>query len=263
MNLISRLIDRQTPFVFISPHLDDAILSCGGLISYIRNNIPIKVISVFTEISEEPKTKFARHFVKSCGYQNSRQLFKDRQNEDAAIFRKLNIKYGHLGFNDAAWRKNKDNTTLPMIAKYFPEFVHIYPRQKDIFSGKVAAADVKTVITVENILKSLIGKNKKTVILAPVGIGLHVDHIMIRDICAKNFHRVIFWSDFHYSLFKSADEDFIKKKKLKLFSWNKNIKYKEKLIRTYKSQFSSLFPTGKVPEKDEIFFFNEADFQNL
>ncbi|MCR4313010.1 MAG: PIG-L family deacetylase [Candidatus Roizmanbacteria bacterium] len=70
-------------YYFISPHLDDAILSAGGLINYLKDRKKIKIITVFTE---------------------GDKLFLKRRIEDMNVCRYLGIEYLHLGFTDVLWR---------------------------------------------------------------------------------------------------------------------------------------------------------------
>lgn len=69
--------------LFISPHLDDAILSAGGLINYLKNRKKIKTVTVFTE---------------------GDKLFLKRRIEDINVCHYLGIEYLHLGFMDILWR---------------------------------------------------------------------------------------------------------------------------------------------------------------
>jgi len=47
--IINNIIREKIPCFFISPHLDDAALSAGGLIAYLSQHTHVEVIDVFTE----------------------------------------------------------------------------------------------------------------------------------------------------------------------------------------------------------------------
>src|SRR3989344_2696879 len=260
MNPIKQILTKKIPVVFLSPHMDDAILSCGALITNLNKKTEIKIINVFTTVSEKLETKFARKFVAACGYKDSQKLFKDRKREEKKLFNKLGLKSTYLDFIDAAWRKKPESTSVKIASIINPEFIHIYSKEVAVFSGIVSRIDKDTMIRVERKLLKLVGKIK-AVIFCPIGRGRHVDHIIIREICRKNFKNVVYWSDFPYSINSQVDIDFIKKNSLSSFSWDKNLENKEKLIREYKTQFNSLFPSGIILLIDEVYYFSPKFFQ--
>jgi LmbE family N-acetylglucosaminyl deacetylase len=73
---------------FISPHLDDAILSAGALIYELKNQGRIKIITVFTKGDE---------------------LFLKRKIEDKNVCHYLDIDYLHLDFIDVLWRNSSNS----------------------------------------------------------------------------------------------------------------------------------------------------------
>ncbi|OGK09704.1 hypothetical protein A2767_07625 [Candidatus Roizmanbacteria bacterium RIFCSPHIGHO2_01_FULL_35_10] len=261
--IIKKIVKNRTRCVFISPHLDDAILSCGGLISSLRDKINMEVVSVFTRPGVRPETKFVRRFITSCGYKNSELLFADRLGEDRVLFKKLGVSFKYLSFIDAVWRKKRINKVLAdLLGRINPEFIHIYPKDQDVFSGTISSSDKITLILVEKKILEAI-KDDNIVVFLPIGTGLHVDHIIIREICRKNFKKVIYWSDFPYSFRKEEDINFIKSNKLSSFEWTENIGQKKELIGFYRTQFNSLFPSGIIPLKEETYFFSEEVFHTL
>ena len=51
------------PALFLSPHLDDAVLSCGTLLLHAPR---ATVATVFTEATPGPHTRAARTFLRQC-----------------------------------------------------------------------------------------------------------------------------------------------------------------------------------------------------
>ncbi len=77
-------LNNKKNYYFISPHLDDAILSAGALIYELKERGRVKIITVFT--------KGDKSFLK-------------RKVEDKNVCRFLKVGYLHLDFTDVMWRK--------------------------------------------------------------------------------------------------------------------------------------------------------------
>jgi hypothetical protein len=51
--IIAHIIKNKIPCYFLSPHLDDAVLSAGGLISSLSGNTSVTVVNIFTTAGEK------------------------------------------------------------------------------------------------------------------------------------------------------------------------------------------------------------------
>ena len=222
---LNKLIEKFDNFLFVSSHFDDAIQSCGALIRRLRNSgKKISVISVFTHIEGDFFTPQAKEFISGCGYKNAHKLFKDRRKEDIKICKYLKINYEHLGYIDAAWRRNDKGN-------------FIYTTSKKQFSGKVHREDYWLIESLRLIIEKY--TDNKTVILSPIGVGGHVDHEIVKRVVKKIPSSKIFWEDFPYNL----DH----KNKIKRFDIEMEHPYdKIQMVRFYKSQMKSLFPKRRI-----------------
>lgn len=254
--IIKKIVKEKTHCLFISPHLDDAALSAGGLISYLADHVPVTIVSVFTEVHDGLPTRSAKAFVKQCGFKNARELFTERRKEDKLLFNKIGVKVINLGLFDVLWRKKRNESMITRImGTVMPEFIHVYPTYRfHGESGKVASNDKKLKTALKKKLLKVIDGNRECVIFCPVGIGGHVDHVITRDVCKSTFDNVIYWSDFNYSLEFTNENNFINKNKLKLAYFNKKLPSKRKLIEGYKSQLNAIFPHGKIPLVSDFFY---------
>lgn len=245
--IIEKIINKKVHCYFISPHFDDAALSAGALISYLANKVPVTVVNVFTKGDREPYTLATRLFMSRCGYKDADNLFFDRMKEDKKIFKKLGVEVINLGFIDAFYRKKEDISLVSRwLGRLIPELVHIYPNYRFYkYPTKISNLDSKLENEIEKKLRDLI-KTKNTVVFCPVGMGKYVDHIIVRNLCSKNFNNVIYWSDFNYSMMVSGETRFITNKKLILDYFDKELSLKKVLIKGYKSQIYTIFPHGKV-----------------
>src|SRR5260221_14357797 len=98
MDLLKEIISKKIPCVFVSPHFDDAVLSCGTLLTKLSGKTDITVINVFTKAHGKPYTLSARkNLIDSGKYSDADKLFGDREQEDKKALSKLSVKISNLG----------------------------------------------------------------------------------------------------------------------------------------------------------------------
>src|SRR5262249_44072470 len=135
---VQKIIDQRIPCLFISPHLDDAVLSAGSLIAFLADKAPVKVVTIFTEASSLPHTRLAKAVVRNCGLEDAFVFVEERKKEDRALFQKLNVPTVHLGFIDAPWRKRQNMSRIRRSAsRIIPEFGHLYHNIIQSDSGRI------------------------------------------------------------------------------------------------------------------------------
>ena len=250
MNLLKKLIGKKV--YIISPHFDDAMLSCGGLILQIRSKCNLKIINIFTKAHKGPYTLSAKRFLKISGsFKDATVLFKSRNMEDKSVFTQLGIKTINLGFEDSLFRRK---TKSKFFGKILPEMNHIYPTYRWHVLG-----DIKNEENLFNGIRKKLAKfaKKDEIAIVPSGIGNHVDHLIARELCEKLFKNLVFYSDFPYSLRDIKKRNF--GKEYKTFELKVNYEEKDKCLRKYKTQYANLFSFygGKMPDHKEIFFFKK------
>jgi LmbE family N-acetylglucosaminyl deacetylase len=236
-----KLIKKHDNFIFVSPHLDDAVFSAGGLMDYLhKKNKNIKVINVFTKAGTKPYTFSVKKFLKLCGYDSAVELFKDRIKEDKLVLKKVGAKIVNLGFTDALWRKKGNNSPIA-------ELDYIYPIFKlTIARGFISRHDDKMVSKIKTDLIKNIKPNKNVIIFCPAGIGRHTDHLIVRNAVSELFKNVVYWQDYPYIKSSEIDRDFVKMHKLKKVVFTFNKAAKNRLVNLYKSQVNAIF--GKEKE---------------
>lgn len=233
---MDNIINSNTNFIFISPHLDDAIFSCGGLIDILyKKGKNISIVNIFTKASKKPYTISIKKFLHSCGYSDADKLYKDRIKEDKAVAKLVNAKVLNLNFTDALWRRKDSNWPIP-------EFNYVYPIFRlSIARGLISRYDTSLIKEIENKLLNLINENKKTVILCPSGIGNHTDHLITRNIVNKIFKNVIFWEDYPYSKTNTVDKHFLTNNNVEAKLFKFKATDKDRLVNAYKSQLNAIF----------------------
>lgn len=174
--------------IFLSPHLDDAVLSCGGLIHQLaQSGAPATVITVMAGDvpPDAPMTPFIKeHFERW-------ELYPDpvpgRKQEDQAALALLGATAQFGTVPDALYRTDGAGTPL-------------YPDLDRLF-GTVDPADPAWQQP-DHLIQYL---DPQTTIYAPLGAGHHVDHQIVRDIVVKwllNHHpqvAIFFYEEYPYS----------------------------------------------------------------
>jgi LmbE family N-acetylglucosaminyl deacetylase len=248
-DLVKEILSKKLDCIFISPHNDDAVLSCGGLLTQLAGKTHITVVNVFTSAHAKPYTLSAQQFLKASGYSDAVTLYNVRKKEDKKVLSPLLVSVIDLGLEDALFRKKKQPTFL---GKYLPEVDHIYPTYRwHILKG--ISKDDNAVSVLKNKLQQF--KNKKNLIFAPYGIGNHVDHLIARKVCNKLFDNILFYSDYPYNVRNNSNE--YGSRIGKIYTFQPDMLKKEKLIKGYGTQFSGLFPDGVISDHQEIYFSNK------
>ena len=63
------------PLVVLSPHLDDAALSCGAMMIHACQTIPVTVATLFTEAGPPPYTLSTRRYLHQVGARDAPALY--------------------------------------------------------------------------------------------------------------------------------------------------------------------------------------------
>ena len=91
-------------------------------------------------------------------------------------------------------------------------------------------------------------------VLAPLGVGGHVDHVLVRSAAERSGARVVYYSDFPYNQRDPVYNTFIQRKDLVETRWFELAEAKAELVRAYGSQVQALFHDGHIPPVPEVFF---------
>lgn len=253
---IDESIEGSRPWLFLSPHLDDAVLSCGALLEASVAKRQVTVATVFTESGPAPYTRAARSFLRQCVAADARSLFEARRAEDVSVLGGAGVGAVHLGETDALFRRRREpRIGRPLWCRLTPEFVHRYPTYRfDIARGKISRGDKTLISQLQQTVAELLEHTGAQLLFCPAGVGRHVDHLITR-MAGEGFRdKVIFYSDFPYNQGSAPDARFLRCHGLETWTWNEAIAEKHRLIRGYATQAEALFPDGKIPEVPEIYY---------
>jgi LmbE family N-acetylglucosaminyl deacetylase len=207
-NVLAGLIEQGMPVVVLSPHLDDAVLSCGALMTYAVSRTAVTVVTFFTEPGQAPHTRQARRYLHQAGGRDADAVFSSLRAQDRAALEPLGITCVHAGLTDALFRRRaRPGRSRP--ARLLPELGRRYlSRRPHATSGRIASADAGTLRETREIIQRVAGSGA-SLVLAPLAVGGDVDHILVRTAAQGSGAPVAYYHDFLGERCDSAAEAFI------------------------------------------------------
>jgi LmbE family N-acetylglucosaminyl deacetylase len=217
-------------WIYLSPHLDDASLSAGGLIyEQTQAGIPVEI---WTFLCGYPTRKelspFAELLHSSWGTTSARKTIQVRRAENNASAKILGAKPVYFDFLDCIYRYDKNGKWL-----YADIFHPIHPADKAL-SKDIAQAIAKRL-------------KPDDVLVCQFALGGHVDHVIVRK-AAESLKRPLFYlADipylFNYPKSLQSNKAGMKAKahqvsKASLKAWQDS-------IAAYSSQIGMLFESEK------------------
>lgn len=153
--------------LYVSPHLDDAALSCGGRISRdIASGDDVLVLNIFTaDPPEEGLSPLAARY--HGEWSNGSSSYQVRRQEDVAAMRALRCRYINAGLLDAIYRRGDDG--------------EVYQSNLELFAKSTPAWDFTVREQIRTTLARMFQSRHWTTVYAPLGVGGNVDHIQVRD----------------------------------------------------------------------------------
>lgn len=186
--------------IFVSPNMDDAVLSAADLmLDLISKRKKVLVVTVFTEFGTGPLSLAARLYLLGCGFLSLPKFSQQRHAEDLSAMEKLGAEYSHLRFIDAGFRVRKKIGFLSRVISllgFGSKFRYPYHNERSLFSGKILPEEGELVEKVRISLRKII--ETKDVLYGPLGLGGHVDHLVVREAIIRFKNKKYFWADQPY-----------------------------------------------------------------
>lgn len=256
VNVLTEAIKGGMSLLIVSPHLDDAVLSCGALILNAIDQTSVTVATIFTEACDPPHTLSARQYLRQVRARDAMTLYQRRRTEDRAALEPIGVRCVHAGLTEALFRRLPHRRPDSWVGRAIPEYIHAYPTYRaHISRGRISAIDSGTTDYVAELIRNWI-HTVPSLVVAPLGVGRHVDHILVRDAAARSGAEIIYYSDFPYNQSQSPDSNFIGRNGLMELQWIQRLEAKEGLIRAYKTQVGALFGGEQIPVVPEVFYSN-------
>jgi LmbE family N-acetylglucosaminyl deacetylase len=151
--------------LFLSPHLDDVALSCGGTVArLVAEGAEVKVINIFAGSPNpaDPISEFAHYQHTMWG--NPQSAYETRRAEDAAAMACLGLEPIWLDFLDCIYRGQ------PEAGRWY------YISDPDIF-GQINPAEYGPALTIAAaVLDQVDPALAQPNFYAPLTVGHHIDH---------------------------------------------------------------------------------------
>lgn len=185
----SLILGKNMRWIYLSPHFDDAVLSCGGLIwEQTHSGIPVEI---WTVMAGDPplgaESALARQMHADWQTKNAQETVAMRRGEDQKAAWRVGATIRHLPFPDAIYRRSKTGTL------YYPEGIFVPPNPRD--------NDLVNEITQQAAEKL----TQYDTVACPLAIGGHVDHILTRKAIELLGRPLWYYADVPYAI-RNPDE---------------------------------------------------------
>lgn len=234
--------------IILSPHYDDAALSCGGLIASLRaTQQPVEVATIF---GGKPDYAALSPFARMI---HARPLagedpIEQRRAEERHALAILGAEGRPGDFLDCIYRQDAGQTRW------------LYASENALF-GPVDPADDNLAEELAHCLAALAPPTGRCTLVAPLAVGNHVDHQIVRRSAAalhEHGHDVCYYEDYPYIARDPAGLEASLSRWAPLESWQaevvalrpEDVERKVEAIVAYASQLGMLFPgKGEVQER--------------
>lgn len=182
-------MDSWTRHIYLSPHYDDAALSCGGTLHrQVQAGQTVQVITICAAPPPGPHlSAYAEKLHQDWG--NPGDVVATRRREDEAALAILGVEGHYLFLPDCIYR----GTAL--AGPWY------YNSDADIF-GQVHPADLALAAEIAQAVAERVTQPGETVIYAPLGVGHHVDHQLTHQAAwqlREQGYTLIFYEDYPYA----------------------------------------------------------------
>ena len=224
-------------WIYVSPHLDDAVLSAGGLIyDQSRAGIPVEIWTFMCGYAPEGAVSpFAQLLHSMWGFSSAEETTRMRREEDQQAAAIVGAEVLHFDFLDCIYRRGVDGEWL-----YSDVFLPPHPEDADI--------PARIVETIASRLEP------DDVLVCQLAVGSHVDHVLVRQGVELLGHPLRYDIDVPYIFYKPEElspksagmkESVHPITEAGLRSW-------QEAILAYKSQLPVLGEAFDTPEKAQL-----------
>jgi LmbE family N-acetylglucosaminyl deacetylase len=154
--------------LFLSPHLDDAVLSCGGVIHQLAwGGERVIIVTAMAGEPHEPLPDSPVVETIRVRWNSGDFPYRTRRVEDVHAAQALRAQVYHLPLVEAALRGTICGAG---------DWIALYPDYESPFQGLNDADDARLFL-----LETHLPFTEVTAIYAPLGVDEHVDHRLVRD----------------------------------------------------------------------------------
>ena len=171
-------------WIYLSPHPDDAALCAGGLIyDQTRSGMQVEIWTLMAGVAgDERLSEFALKMHARWSTGTMKDTVEMRRREDLHAGEILGARVLHFGFLDAIYRRGFDGRSL----------------YADPVGTQVHQGDASLPRQIADALRSGLRPDDRAVCL--LGIGDHVDHVLVRQAAEALGRALVYVADFPYVL---------------------------------------------------------------
>jgi LmbE family N-acetylglucosaminyl deacetylase len=169
--------------VYISPHLDDAVLSCGGLIwEQVQSGARVQI---WTLCAGDPDPRTLSDFAKSlhARWHTGPDAISMRREEDISSCRVLGVQARHFDVPDVIYRWNP-HTGEPYVLEDADLSKKIDPAEEELISQLAKELDMFL--------------DSDVYLVCPLGVGNHLDHQLARQAVERLDVKRWYYADYPY-----------------------------------------------------------------
>lgn len=170
-------------WIYLSPHLDDGVYSCGGLMwEQVRRGEQVTVWTVCAgDPPPNPLSSFAETLHKRWG--TGRETVALRRWEDEQACQRLGALTRHFNVPDCIYRRHPKTGEA------------LYASEKAIF-GKIKEVEIGLIEKLISFMEQKIPR--KMQLVCPLSIGGHVDHRLTRQVAEGLGRPLVYYGDYPY-----------------------------------------------------------------
>jgi LmbE family N-acetylglucosaminyl deacetylase len=171
-------------WIYLSPHLDDAVLSAGGLIYEQKQaGFPVEIWTFMSGFAaEDDVSPLAQLLHAQWGFSSAEETTRKRREEDEHAAAVLGAKTLHFDFLDCIYRRGTDGEWLylDIYAPPHPEDAALPQQIAETISARLQPDDV---------------------LVCNLAIGSHVDHVIVRQGAEMLGRTLLYTIDMPYVLY--------------------------------------------------------------
>jgi LmbE family N-acetylglucosaminyl deacetylase len=234
--------------IYLSPHLDDVVLSCGGTVHRraLRGQRSLVITLFAGSPDEDANTAFSQELKERWG--GAQDPVGVRREEDLAALRAIGADAAHLPFLDCVYRRGPHSG-----ADLYPTVAHIF--------GDVDKEEALLHLELLEALRPTLQAHPAATICAPLAVGHHVDHIIALRaafVLAAEGRTVRCYEDYPYAVQPAEVQRALDALGPCALGWERScecfgaesLRAKTEAVAAYRSQISTFWPDLDAMRRD-------------
>ncbi|HSG41649.1 MAG TPA: PIG-L family deacetylase [Anaerolineales bacterium] len=175
-------------WIYLSPHLDDAVLSAGGFIyEQTKSSTPVEIWTFMAGYpTDNEYSPFAEFLHQQWGFSSAEETIQSRREEDRNAVSLVGATTVHFDFLDCIYRRNEKGE-WPYYEIYLP------PQEMDADLPQQIADAITPRLKPDDVL------------VCQLSVGSHVDHVLVRQAAELLGRPLLYDIDVPYIFYKPEE----------------------------------------------------------